>query len=238
MKSDKDIELFIKNYVEDALGDFSELTWAYVVLSKSNMSLNFYVTNYPDEWVMFYKEKRLYFTDPVVITARTRLTPFEWDKSLIINSGYHYTGLFDQAEEFDLIKGNTFVVHDFNNNLATLTFITSRGSKPEIVNKLTQKRGDISLLLASIHETYLALTYPPTENMNKIDKKTVFTKRENEVLYWYSMGKTYQETSIILGIKLRTVKFHMSNIVKKMGVTNARHAVRFGIEHGLIKPEI
>lgn len=238
MKSNNEIELFIKNYVEDALGDFSELTWAYVVLSKSDMSLNFYATNYPEEWVNIYKENRLYYTDPVVITARNRLTPFEWDKGLIVNSGYHYTGLFDQAEEFDLIKGSTFVIHDFNNNFATLTFIITQNSKPEIVKALVQKKGDISLLLASIHETYLALTYPPTENINKVDKKTVFTKRENEVLYWYSVGKTYQETSIILGIKLRTVKFHMSNIVKKMGVTNARHAVRFGIEHGLIKPEI
>ncbi|WP_252317991.1 MULTISPECIES: LuxR C-terminal-related transcriptional regulator [Symbiopectobacterium] len=35
------------------------------------------------------------------------------------------------------------------------------------------------------------------------------------MLYWTSVGKTYQEMGIILGIKVRTVKFHMLNIVKK-----------------------
>ncbi|MEW7002261.1 helix-turn-helix transcriptional regulator [Serratia marcescens] len=50
------------------------------------------------------------------------------------------------------------------------------------------------------------------------------------------MGKTYQETAMILGIKTGTIKFHMSNVVKKLGVTNARHAVRLGMELRLIKP--
>ncbi|MEX5714683.1 LuxR C-terminal-related transcriptional regulator [Serratia ureilytica] len=31
------------------------------------------------------------------------------------------------------------------------------------------------------------------------------------------MGKTYQETAMILGIKTGTIKYHMSNVVKKLG---------------------
>ncbi|MEG7344004.1 LuxR C-terminal-related transcriptional regulator, partial [Serratia marcescens] len=33
-----------------------------------------------------------------------------------------------------------------------------------------------------------------------------------------------------------TIKFHMGNIVKKLGVANARHAIRLGMELQLIKP--
>ena len=52
------------------------------------------------------------------------------------------------------------------------------------------------------------------------------------------MGKTYQEIALILGIKLSTVKFHIGNAVKKLGVTNARHAIRLGIELQLIRPVV
>ncbi|WP_230479509.1 helix-turn-helix domain-containing protein [Izhakiella capsodis] len=54
------------------------------------------------------------------------------------------------------------------------------------------------------------------------------------MIYWASIGKTYAEISLILNISQRTVKFHMANVVSKMGVSNARHAIRQGIERGLI----
>ncbi|HDL8001096.1 TPA: helix-turn-helix transcriptional regulator, partial [Yersinia enterocolitica] len=53
---------------------------------------------------------------------------------------------------------------------------------------------------------------------------------------WASVGKTYAEISIILGIKRSTVKFHIGNVVRKLGVLNAKHAIRLGIELKLIKP--
>lgn len=56
------------------------------------------------------------------------------------------------------------------------------------------------------------------------------TKRENEVLHWASMGKTYPEISMILGIKEGTVKFHMGNVVRKLDVCSAKQAIRASVE--------
>ena len=56
--------------------------------------------------------------------------------------------------------------------------------------------------------------------MTKIVSDVLLTKREKEVLYWTAVGKTAYEISIILGIKARTVNFHICNINKKMGVHN------------------
>lgn len=50
------------------------------------------------------------------------------------------------------------------------------------------------------------------------------------------MGKTYGETATIIGVSLSTVKFHMSNVVVKFGVSNAKQAIRLGAELGLIIP--
>ena len=236
MEREKNVEIVIRSQLETTLNTLGELTWAYVVLSKKDMSCIFGVTNYPDEWVTHYREKGLQYTDPVVITALNKLTPFPWDEKLMAHSEYNFSRLFNQASQFGLINGYTFVLHDYNNNLVTLSFIVPELTRTEVMQTLIQNKGDISLLLASVHETYLTLTSLSEKNTDNPEKQSQFTSRENEILYWTSVGKTYQETGMILGITVRTVKFHMSNIVKKMGVANARHAVRLGAELQLIKP--
>ncbi len=49
------------------------------------------------------------------------------------------------------------------------------------------------------------------------------SRREAECLYWCAQGKSYWETSIILGIAERTVNHHMKMVRRKLGVqTNAQ----------------
>jgi DNA-binding CsgD family transcriptional regulator len=52
------------------------------------------------------------------------------------------------------------------------------------------------------------------------------TKRENEVLYWVSMGKTNSEVSDIIGARPMTVKKHLEHIYDKLGVPNRTAAAR------------
>lgn len=60
------------------------------------------------------------------------------------------------------------------------------------------------------------------------------TKRENEILYYSSMGKTYKEISVLTNITEYTVKFHMAKIVNKLNATNARHAIKIASDLKLI----
>ncbi|WP_408005430.1 helix-turn-helix domain-containing protein [Pseudomonas huanghezhanensis] len=50
------------------------------------------------------------------------------------------------------------------------------------------------------------------------------TRREVEVLRWCAAGKTAVETGMILGLTCRTVNFHVSSAVRKMGVKNRTSA--------------
>lgn len=222
--------------LEAALEELGDFLWAYVVLSKKDIACIFGVTNYPSEWVKKYQEQGLQYIDPVVLTARNRLTPFAWDEQIMADAGLHFPELFEQAREFGVTHGYTFVLHDYNDNLVTLSFAFNLEQRAEAIQALTDRKGDISVLLASIHESYLALSPLTAKNAAALERNARFTDRENEILYWASVGKTYQETAMILGIKTGTIKFHMSNVVKKLGVTNARHAVRLGMELRLIKP--
>ncbi len=49
--------------------------------------------------------------------------------------------------------------------------------------------------------------------------------REREVLKWVKRGKTSWDISVILRISERTVNYHVSNIMRKLDVTNRQQAV-------------
>lgn len=55
------------------------------------------------------------------------------------------------------------------------------------------------------------------------------TKRESEVLYWVSYGKTSWEVSQILEMSPRTVNKHLEQIYKKLGVDNRTSAAAISL---------
>ncbi len=60
------------------------------------------------------------------------------------------------------------------------------------------------------------------------------TKRELEVLRLLAQGKLNKEIAVELAIKERTVKFHVSAVLKKLGAGNRTEAVRIAAQQGLI----
>jgi DNA-binding CsgD family transcriptional regulator len=60
------------------------------------------------------------------------------------------------------------------------------------------------------------------------------TPKEKQVLKWTKEGKSSWETSAILGISERTVKFHIGNIMQKLDASSRAHAVAIAIEQGIL----
>jgi NarL family two-component system response regulator LiaR len=61
-----------------------------------------------------------------------------------------------------------------------------------------------------------------------------FSQREREVLAWLARGLSNDAIADRLCISLSTVKFHLSNIFEKLGVTSRSQAVVAAFEHGLV----
>jgi DNA-binding CsgD family transcriptional regulator len=55
-----------------------------------------------------------------------------------------------------------------------------------------------------------------------------------ECLRWCKEGKTNWEIGEILSISEKTVEFHLSNTMRKLGASNRITAVVIGIKQGLI----
>lgn len=147
--------------------------------------------------------------------------------------------IFSLSKRYNIVNGLTFVLHDHLNNLALLSVVIGSRVQGELEKRISSDLGTMQMLLIDINEQMYRLAgsaIPGMQKNNMNTQKPIFTPREKEVLYWASMGKTYGEIAAISGTSVSTVKFHMGNTVVKLGVSNARQAIRRGVELELITP--
>jgi DNA-binding CsgD family transcriptional regulator len=62
------------------------------------------------------------------------------------------------------------------------------------------------------------------------------TPRETTILLAVADGRTTKAISQDLWLSEHTVKFHLTNIYRKLGVTNRSAAVRYAYENNLAQP--
>jgi DNA-binding NarL/FixJ family response regulator len=89
-------------------------------------------------------------------------------------------------------------------------------------------------LLAAAPALMQPLLGPATELRETEELTEELTDRESEVLQWLAQGLANKQIALRLNISEHTVKFHVSAIYAKLGVTNRTEAVRRGARLGLI----
>ena len=73
--------------------------------------------------------------------------------------------------------------------------------------------------------------YPPAE------RPQLLTERELEILLLVGEGHSNRALAQMLWVTEQTVKFHLTNIYRKLGVSNRTEAGRWAQAHGLLSPE-
>lgn len=239
--SNKAITETLQDHIKRKLAAYSDAEFAYTVLNKKNPAEMIIISSYPDDWVNFYRASNFQLTDPVILNAYRRTSPFAWDENLTFISNIKFTRIFSLSKKYDIVNGFTFVLHDQMNNLALLSVIITSLEQKLLETRLSTEKGELQMALIDINEQMYRLAgFAMTEKAQQRaeSKKGIFSTRENEVLYWVSVGKTYGEIAIITGISLSTVKFHIRNVFNKLGVNNIRQAMALAVELGLIVPAV
>lgn len=230
----------LRDYIDRKLVSYGSPKYTYMAINKKNPTDVFMVSSYPNEWAEIYRTHNYQHIDPVVLTAFKRISPFSWDENITILSDLKSSKIFALSKKYNIVNGFTFVLHDHMNNLAMLSLMVDNNACEGQESKVLNDMNRLQMLLIKTHEKMLMLSQNRIRNSSgggmATSNKAIFSPRENEVLYWASMGKTYQEVALITGITHRTVKYHMGNVVKKLGVINAKQAIRLGVELELIKP--
>ena len=71
----------------------------------------------------------------------------------------------------------------------------------------------------------------PTEEVHA----PALTDRERDILSRVAAGMTTAAISRELWVSEHTIKFHLTNIYRKLGVPNRAGAVRYALEHGIVQ---
>ena len=93
------------------------------------------------------------------------------------------------------------------------------------------------MFVASVCQSF-SLFQAPSESSSDSDASAgepALTERERTILAAVASGKTTKAISSELWISEHTIKFHLTNIYRKLDVTNRSGAVRYAFEHGLIQ---
>ncbi|QGU87959.1 hypothetical protein GN242_12305 [Erwinia sorbitola] len=196
------------------LAPLGEIDFLYLRQNKLAPCEALVVTSHSQEWRQDYHQRRRYLKDPVVLAARQRVSPFNWQDCSRPNAG-----LCEAGSQCQRVKGYTFAVHDPQQQMSLLSIIR-RHDNLTFSQDVIPRLADLQMLLVALHEKTVILR----------DDVPALSAREQEVLLWSSRGKTYGEVAVILGIQLSTVKFHIANATRKLGVSNGKHAIRRALE--------
>ncbi|MFS2223289.1 autoinducer binding domain-containing protein [Pantoea sp. B65] len=223
---------YIKEYLEKQLARYGKMHYAFSIMDKEDIDKILVISDLKDYFTDIYLRNKFQSIDPVIINTLNRVSPLVWDENLMISS--QWTIIFNSVAPYNIISGQTFVLHDHNDNLALLSLYINKLLMVDIDDNVKKHKNDLQGLLINIHEMLFSLYREDQKNNSAKIDKNIFSPRESEILYWCSIGKTYPEISHILNISVSTVKFHMGNIVKKLGVNNAKHAISLGSELRLV----
>jgi DNA-binding CsgD family transcriptional regulator len=68
-----------------------------------------------------------------------------------------------------------------------------------------------------------------------LDRFSVPSVREQQVLAWAAEGKSARETAEILGVTKSTINAHLQSAAHKLGAHNRAQAVALAIHYSIIK---
>jgi DNA-binding NarL/FixJ family response regulator len=116
------------------------------------------------------------------------------------------------------------------------------------VDVFCTKRAQPDDLLVAVHQVfhpsiYFAASAPPltvfdvdaTAVSEAEDQSVALTKREIEILRLVAEGHSNAALARMLWVTEQTVKFHLSNVYRKLGVANRTEASRWAQQRGLLE---
>lgn len=106
------------------------------------------------------------------------------------------------------------------------------------VRKQVDPRDLASALRQAVEETVASHPEALQEDETVDDAVALLTAGELAVLRALARGLVNKQIAADLRIAPQTVKFHLTNVYRKLGVANRTEAIRFAFQHELVEPEL
>ena len=197
-------------------------------------ALHWQSSSFPDDWMTHYKERDFHTIDPVFQLILSKPGAFFWSQAIPAltriprfeaQSMDNSRDMMREAGDAGLADGIGVSIVNAWGEVAGFGISRSHSDGDQDVRSLA----NIYLLSSVFHEKYLS--FYETRELPSL------TEREKDVLNWSASGKTDWEIAEITGISRATVRFHLNNIFRKMGVNNKMSATINAVRRKLIVPD-
>ncbi len=184
-------------------------------------------TAYSAEWQKHYLQNGYVNVDPVVRAGLGGMLPIDWAD--IDRKDPLVRRFFGEAQEFKVgSQGISIPIRGRHHEFAMFSVTTQLSEREWAGLKRTMMR---DLMLVGYHFHSWALK---AEGIDSTSGPASLSPREVECLRWRALGKSDWDTSVIVGISERTVKFHLENARAKLDAMNTTHAISKAVSLNII----
>lgn len=185
------------------------------------------VDNTPVEFNQTYCDPVLQRRDPVMQHVRRQSVPIVWDQETYVERGMG--DLWEHQASFGYRTGIAMALH-LPDGKHFLFGVDREQELPRDTEELQRLVADLQLFAVHAQDAALRLLVPPAQR----PERPALTPRELDALRWTMEGKTAWEVGAVLGISERTVVFHVTNAMHKLGCNNKQQAVLKALRLGLL----
>lgn len=181
------------------------------------------LNNYPAAWQLAYREKGYLAIDPVVRHARESMMPLGWSpKERAMAPAF-----WDEAGSHGIRFGWSQPFREVNGSCGILSL--ARSAHAPSTAELKQKQLKMQWLAQAGH-----MMLSRHIQVKECSGVAGLTPRERDVMKWTVDGKSAQDIADILGISTSVVNLHISNVTRKLGVSNKTAAAVKALTLGLL----
>lgn len=189
------------------------------------------IGTYSEDWNERFFEQKYSEVDPVVLKMGQTTSPFFWKDCVEEHEktvGLCRLGKQFQTEsrELSLVRGLTIPVVNVDGKSSVSFCGREAQNGPGVMHML-------HLIGIYFRQKILALSDAMSTSQPKQGVR--LTPRETEVLRWYANGKSAWDIGVVLSVSEAAVRFHLSNIRGKYGVSSSVHATALAISRSDIQ---
>ena len=184
-----------------------------------------HVSNFPAEWISYYAKNNMAGVDPVNLYGLKTRMPAYWSRC-VVNASETSKQFMRDASDAGLKSGIIVPLCDVGDEVSMVS--VSRNEVAVAADETYESLAAINLLSSYFYQAYKLFFKEP--------KPVELSLREYEILNWAAEGKTDSEIAIITSISVATVRYHWSNIFKKLNANGRVYAVSKAMKMGLVAP--
>jgi LuxR family transcriptional regulator, activator of conjugal transfer of Ti plasmids len=193
----------------------------------------YFSTSVPLAWIVEYDRHSYIEIDPRTIHSWHNLTPLIWDRRIGAGDPKREE-LFDRAAGYGIGSGVCLGMRGDPHSHAMLGLIVAaRDVSDAQARQWAGIKGDITLLAVHFHAIFLRSVVD--KGIKPRQHGFPLSAREQQCLRLCAQGQTSADIAQKLTISERTVQFHFSSIMSKLGAANRHEAVALGVTAGIIE---